>query len=200
VRQQQFFHGSHAFLQPGDIIEPGSGRGVTNYPQVQKWRSQHVWLTDEEKNAWGWAHLGRRSDTADRRLSVYRVEPAEPPLRRRKLGGGPAGAEYTTHYARVVERLDIPHPEADIPREYRGPKGGQGTLPLPEAWHSYDVTWGGHKDHPARTQHFWNGTGPDTATAWFEQDRAMERWKHQERLEGLRSKGRYARLAEPRLF
>lgn len=185
---QQFFHGSSAFLEPGDVIEPGSAKGTTNYPQLNKWRSQSVWMADTEKDAWGWADLGRGSSGTGR-LSVYEVEPVDEPVRRRKLGeSGPQGREYTASAARVVKRIDTP-------------LGQQGTLPLPQDWkRTYDESWGGHPAHRARVSHFWEGTGPGTAHAYGLEEKAMEGWKRQERLEKLRSKGRYNRLNEPRLF
>lgn len=179
----QFFHGSHAFLQPGDVIEPGAARGTTNYPQLKKWRSQNVWMADTEQDAWGWAKLGRgHRDTG--RLSVYEVEPADAPVRRRKIGeSGPRGREYTASAARVVRRIDTP-------------LGHQGTLPMAQDWkRTYDESWGGHPNHPKRIEAFW---GPGGGADQYEAQERTE--KRTAALGRLRSKGRYGRRTNPTLF
>ncbi len=134
LQPQQFFHGSSADLNEGDVVRPASEVGRKNYPGLQSWRHKEVWATNSEADAWDWGHMGGRHQEV--RPTVYQVEPIDPPTKRRHLGGGPTrGAEFTMGAARVIGRIDIPPPDDSLddplmmPRR-REEREGQGTLRL----------------------------------------------------------------------
>lgn len=141
LQPQQFFHGSDADLNEGDIIQSAHKAGRMNYPGLQPWRHKSVWATDSETDAWDWGHMGTRNQNWDKKVrpTVYEVEPMDPgathptiPEKRRHLGGGPSrGAEFTMGSARVKRRIDIPPPNSDLYMpQNREERMGQGTLRL----------------------------------------------------------------------
>jgi hypothetical protein len=136
LQPKQFFHGTDARLEAGDVIRPGSEIGRANFRYgARGWggRNEHVFVTPAEPDAWMFAGLSTRSapraapedpDTWGSRPTVYEVEPLTPTRGSVDLPGGEHGNERITSAARVVRSIDIP----PIP-------GRQGRLP--------PFNWGG---------------------------------------------------------
>jgi hypothetical protein len=86
LNQRQFFHGTDLDLEEGDVLHPGSQVGRANFdykPGAGGTHGQHVWGTDIEQTAWGYAHRayersmeqGRTTSTP----SVYKIEYEDEP-------------------------------------------------------------------------------------------------------------------------
>lgn len=69
LNPHQFFHGTRAELRPGDLIEPGYTKA--NYSGFKGKRLPHVYMTDNQVEAQGYARDARGSGIQ----RVYSVEP-----------------------------------------------------------------------------------------------------------------------------
>jgi rifampin ADP-ribosyltransferase len=69
LNHHQFYHGTSAELNPGDVVEPGHAETTFNYDRPPK----HVYFTKHLAKAWNYADF--RASSKGGNASVYEVEP-----------------------------------------------------------------------------------------------------------------------------
>lgn len=151
LNPKQFFHGTTAKLEPGDVLRPGLDVGIHRHsPDLEgddpdEPDLSRVFSTQDEGDAWAFAinasdySLYENNREFQDRPYVYEVEPQGRVTGREELELPNARYETMSDTAVVKSRVDIPKPNSNL---FHGQQTGpavQGVIPgdEPEFGHGY---------------------------------------------------------------
>jgi hypothetical protein len=84
LQPDQFYHGTYEKLDIGDVLVPGSQRGVQNFPPEGD--NTLVHMAKQPWNAANWASDAARKARKNK-IYVYEVEPHTPPVQNEGMPG-----------------------------------------------------------------------------------------------------------------